>query len=144
MKQITLAFIKPDAFERREEIKAIYLERGLEIIAEKKLRMGKELAEEFYKEHRGSPHFGPNIVHNTSGSILAMIICGEDAIYRVRKINGATDPDKAEKGTLRWEYGTHNVVGPINPKNAVHASDSAENARREIRLLFGEKYCSSV
>lgn len=151
MEQITLVFVKPDAFEYREKIKMRYLEKGLEIVAEKELRMDRELAAKLYQDHRGQPYFEPNIIHNTSGNILAMIIYGENVIDRVRKINGATNPDKAEMGTIRWEYGTHSV-GPINPKNAVHASDSEKSARREIDLLFGggtynkykEKYFGSV
>jgi len=150
MKEVTLAFVKPDAFKHRKEIRARYLEKGLEIVAEKQLKMDRRLAEKFYGEHRGSPHFEPNILHNVSGRIWAMIIHGENAIARVRRINGATDPDKAEPGTIRWDYGTHNV-GPINPRNAVHSSDSEASAEREIDLFFGtgayerfKKYCGSV
>lgn len=137
MRDITLVFVKPDAFEYKKEIKERYLKKGLQVLAEKELRMDRELAEEFYKEHAGKPYFEANIRHITSGKIFAMIICGEKAIKRVRELNGATNPDKAEIGTIRWEYGTH-CIGSINPKNAVHASDSNESAEREIDLIFGK------
>lgn len=110
-----------------------YLNTGLEIERAKILRMDEKSAKEFYKEHDGRPYFEGLIAHTVSGPMFAMILSGKSAINLVRKLNGATNPANAEKGTIRRLYGEPDG----GPRNAVHGSDSQESARREIKLIFG-------
>lgn len=137
-KERTLVLIKPDAMEKRLRLPIIqeYLNYGLEIEKVKTLKMSEEPAKKFYEEHNGKPYFTGLIRHTISGPIVALVISGKEAIRRVRELNGATNPANAKKGTIRQLYGEPNG----GPRNAVHGSDSAQSAEREIRLIFGEEY----
>lgn len=128
----TLAIIKPDAVERNligEIIKAIEAE-GLTISAIKMLHLTKKQAEGFYYVHKGKPFFDSLTDYMSSGPIVVMVLSGENAIERWRKLMGATDPAKADEGTIRKRFGL-NIE-----KNSVHGSDSPESADYEIKYFF--------
>jgi nucleoside-diphosphate kinase len=128
----TLSIIKPDAVERNldNEIKNIFLSNGFKIIKDKKIHITKEEAEEFYKVHQTKPFYNDLCAYLSSGPIVVMILEKEDAILGNRKIMGATDPKKAEEGTIRKKFGIS------IDKNSVHGSDSVENAKIEISFFF--------
>jgi len=128
----TLSIIKPDAVERnlQEEIKKNFIENGFNIKNEKKIQISKEEAEEFYKVHQSKPFYGELCNYLSSGPIVVMILEKENAVLDNRKLMGATDPSKAEEGTLRKKYGIS------IDKNSVHGSDSIENAEIEINFFF--------
>ena len=128
----TLSIIKPDAVERQLEtnIKKIFLDNKLDIVESKKVQLSKKEAEEFYKIHQTKPFYDKLCSYLSSGPIIVMILDGENAISRNRELMGATDPTKAEEGTLRKMYGIS------IDKNSVHGSDSAENAKKEIKFFF--------
>ena len=128
----TLSIIKPDAVERnlQEEIKKNFLENGFNIKEEKKIRISKSEAEEFYKVHQSKPFYGELCSYLSSGPIVVMILEREDAVLENRKLMGATDPAKAEEGTLRKKYGIS------IDKNSVHGSDSIDNAKIEVNFFF--------
>lgn len=130
----TLALIKPDAVKAAHigEIISIYEKNNLEIEKMRTLTMTKEIAAKHYEEHIGRPYYEELEKFMTSGQIVAMVLKGEDAIKRVREINGKTDPKEAAEGTVRKLY------AESKQHNAVHASDSPENAKREINIFFGE------
>ncbi len=134
MKQRTLVIIKPDAYESKHfgEIISIIERNRLEIVEGKVIKLSREEAEKFYEEHRGKPFYEGLVEFMSSGRAFAMVVEGENAVESVRKIIGATDPKKAEVGTVRYIYGSE------MPKNAIHASDSPKSARREITFFFGE------
>tara|TARA_B100000003_G_C10766538_1_gene305223 strand:+ start:39 stop:449 length:411 start_codon:yes stop_codon:yes gene_type:complete len=128
----TLSIIKPDAVERnlQEEIKKIFVENGFNIKDEKKIQISKAEAEEFYKVHQSKPFYGELCNYLSSGPIIVMILEKVNAVLENRKLMGATDPAKAEEGTLRKKYGIS------IDKNSVHGSDSSENAKIEIDFFF--------
>lgn len=129
----TLVLIKPDAVNKEVwlDIIEIYQESGLKITKTRLfIKMGLELLTNLYKEHHGKDFCADHIAHMHYGPVIALCVQGENAIERVRKINGNTYPDKAEKGTIREMFGTN------TPANAVHASDSTESAKRELKLIF--------
>ena len=128
----TLFLIKPDAVSKKIAGKIIdILEKNdLHIAEMKMLRLDTETAEKFYKEHKNKEFYHKLIKYVTSGPIIAMVLEGEDAIKRARKIIGSTDPKKAEPGTIRNLFGTDRTY------NAVHASDSPESAEYEINIIF--------
>ena len=128
----TLSIIKPDAVERELEtkIKKIFLNNKLNIVDSKKIQISKEEAEEFYKVHQTKPFYEKLCSYLSSGPIIAMILDGENAIQKNRDLMGATDPKKAEDGTIRKLYGIS------IDKNSVHGSDSSENAKTEIDFFF--------
>ena len=130
--QKTLSIIKPDAVERELEtkIKKIFLENKLDIIDSKKIQISKEEAEEFYKVHQTKSFYQDLCTYLSSGPIIVMILSGENAIQKNRDLMGATDPKKAEEGTIRKLYGIS------IDKNSVHGSDSADNAKKEIEFFF--------
>ena len=130
----TLSIIKPDAVERNLEnkIKLFFTENKLNIIKSKKVKISKEEANEFYKVHQTKPFYDELCNYLSSGPILVMILEGENAVSKNRELMGATDPLKAEKGTLRKMYGVS------IDKNSVHGSDSLENARTEIYFFFSK------
>lgn len=132
--QKTLVLIKPDGVRRQlcGEILSRYERKGLVIKAMKLLEASKELAEEHYVEHKGKPFFGELVDFITSGSVLAFVLAGENAIVSVRAINGATNPVDAAPGSIRGDYAL------TMDSNVVHASDSVESASREIHLWFPE------
>ncbi|RLD96355.1 MAG: nucleoside-diphosphate kinase [Aquificota bacterium] len=130
----TLAIIKPDAVERNlvGEILKRVEEAGLRIAALKMLKLSKEEAQGFYYVHRERPFFDSLTDFMSSGPIVVAILQGEKAIERWRSLMGATDPAKAEEGTIRKAFGL-NVE-----KNSVHGSDSPESAAYEIAYFFSK------
>ena len=128
----TLSIIKPDAVERNleNEIKDFIEKKDLKIIKSKKVKISKEEASEFYKVHQTKPFYNDLCSYLSSGPIYAMVLEGENAVIKNREIMGATDPLKAEEGTLRKLYGIS------IDKNSVHGSDSQENAKIEINFFF--------
>ena len=128
----TLSIIKPDAVERNLEnkIRDFFLKSSLKILKSKKVKITKEEATEFYKAHQTKPFFNDLCNYLSSGPIVVMILQGEKAISKNRQLMGATDPAKAEEGTLRKLYGIS------IDKNSVHGSDSSENAKNEINFFF--------
>ena len=130
----SLVLIKPDAVQRGL-VGAIIdrLEkRGLKLVAMKMLHMDKELAERHYAIHIGKPFFEGLVNYITSSPIIAAVFEGKRAVEIVRQAMGATDPVKAEAGTIRGDFGLD--IG----RNLVHGSDSIENAKGEIELFFSE------
>ncbi len=132
MIQQTLSIIKPDAVERNlsEDIKKKFLENKLKIIKIKKIQITKDEASEFYKVHQSKPFYEKLCNYLSSGPIVVMILEGENAIKENRRIMGATDPENAEEGTIRKQYGIS------IDKNSVHGSDSPDNAKKEIDFFF--------
>ena len=128
----TLSIIKPDAVERNLEnnIKNFFLNNSLRIVDSKKIQITKEEAEEFYKVHQSKPFYNDLCSYLSSGPIVVIILEGQNAINENRRLMGATDPKKAEKGTLRFLYGIS------IDKNSVHGSDSLDNAKKEIDFFF--------
>ena len=104
--------------------------KNLTISKTKKVKISKEEAAEFYKVHQTKPFYGDLCNYLSSGPIVVMILKGENAISKNRQLMGATDPKKAEEGTLRKMYGL------TIDKNSVHGSDSVENAKSEIDFFF--------
>jgi nucleoside-diphosphate kinase len=132
MVERSLVLIKPDATKRNlsGEIISRFEKVGLKIIAMKLLKMDRALAKRHYAVHEGKPFFNALVDYITSGPIVAIIFEGDNAIELIRKTMGSTDPAKAEKGTIRADFGID------IQNNAVHGSDSPENAVREISLFF--------
>ena len=130
----TLSIIKPDAVERNLEnkIKLFFEKNNLKIIKSKKVRVSKEESSEFYKVHQTKPFFDDLCNYLSSGPIVVMILEGENVVSQNRQLMGATDPLKAEEGTLRKMYGLS------IDKNSVHGSDSLENSKKEINFFFNE------
>ena len=128
----TLSIIKPDAVDRNlsEEIKNIFKSTNFKIINEKKIQISKSEAEEFYRVHQAKPFYNDLCNYLSSGPIVVMILEKENAISANRKLMGATDPKKADEGTIRKKYGIS------IDKNTVHGSDSPENAQKEIQFFF--------
>ena len=132
MTEQTLSIIKPDAVERNLEnkIKSFFNEKGLKILKSKKVKISKEEASEFYKMHQTKPFYNELCNYLSSGPIVVMILEGDNAVLKNRELMGATDPLKAENGTLRKMYGIS------IDKNSVHGSDSIDNAKKEINFFF--------
>jgi len=128
----TLSIIKPDAMERNLEnkIKDIFIKNSFEIVKEKKVKLEKKDAEEFYKVHQTKPFYNELCNYLSSGPVLVMVLKKENAIVDNRKIMGATNPQEADQGTIRKEFGIS------IDKNSVHGSDSKENAEKEINFFF--------
>ena len=130
----TLSIIKPDAVERNleDKIKSFFEKKNLKILQSKKVQITMEEAAEFYIVHQTKPFYEKLCNYLSSGPIVFMILEGEDVISKNRQIMGATDPLKAEVGTLRKMYGLS------IDKNSVHGSDSLENAKTEINFFFNK------
>jgi len=128
----TLSIIKPDAVERMldEKIKTMFKNKGFNILKEKKIKITKSEAEQFYKVHQTKPFYNDLCSYLSSGPIVAMILEKENAISANRELMGATNPENAEDGTIRKKYGIS------IDKNSVHGSDSVENAKIEIDFFF--------
>ena len=128
----TFSIIKPNAVKKEliGEIISIFEKNSFKIAAAKLTTLTKEKCEEFYAEHKERPFFGELVEFMTSGPVVLMVLSGEDAVARNRKVMGATDPAEAEEGTIRKQFG--DSLG----ENAVHGSDSPANAQREISLFF--------
>ena len=132
MLEQTLSIIKPDAVERNldNKIKVFFEKNNLKIVKSKKVKVSKEEALEFYKVHQTKPFYDQLCNYLSSGPIVVMILEGENAVSRNRELMGATDPVKAEEGTLRKMYGIS------IDKNSVHGSDSIKNGKVEINFFF--------
>jgi nucleoside-diphosphate kinase len=132
MKERTLTILKPDTVERRNvgAIIARLEQEGFEILAAKRLRLSVEQARAFYAVHRERPFYTPLVEFMTSGPVWVMALERDGAVAYLRKIMGATDPAKAEPGTIRAQF-----AASIE-RNAIHGSDSAENARAEVAFFF--------
>jgi len=130
----TLSIIKPDAVERNleNEIKDFFQENGIKITKSKKVKITKEEASEFYKVHESKPFYVELCNYLSSGPIVAMVLEGDSVVTKNRELMGATNPSKAEEGTLRKKYGIS------IDKNSVHGSDSTENAKKEIDFFFSK------
>ena len=133
-RQQTLSIIKPDAMKSKLSGKIIDFieEKGFSIIAQKKIILAKKQAEAFYSVHNERPFFKELVSFMISGPILVQIIEAEDAVSLYRKIMGSTNPKEAEEGTIRKLYGTDIQC------NAVHGSDSLDNANIETSFFFSE------
>ncbi len=130
----TLSIIKPDATRRNltGRINACFEERGLRIVAQKRIRLTRERAEGFYAVHRERPFFSSLCEFMTSGPVVVQVLEGEDAIARYREIMGATNPADAGPGTIRAEYAESLEA------NSVHGSDAPETADFEIGYFFSD------
>ena len=130
----TLSIIKPDATSRNitGAINSIIEKQGIKIIAQKRIKLSKEQASEFYKIHEDKPFFNDLIEYMTSGAVIVQVLQGDDVINKYREIMGATNPEKAKEGTIRKKFAVS------IQENAVHGSDSSENAGNEINFFFKE------
>ena len=128
----TLSIIKPDAFEKRVLGRVIsrFETCGLKPVAMRMKWLAKAEAEGFYAEHKEKPFFGSLVGFMTSGPVILMVLEGEGAILLNRKVMGATNPEKADKDTLRKDFATS------TERNTVHGSDSPASAAREIAYFF--------
>jgi nucleoside-diphosphate kinase len=128
----TFSMIKPDATKRNltGKINAKLEAAGLRIVAQKRVWMSRQQAEGFYAVHKARPFFGELVDTMTSGPTIVQVLEGENAILKNREVMGATDPAKADAGTIRKEFA--NSIG----ENSVHGSDAAETAREEIAYWF--------
>lgn len=130
----TLTIIKPDAFGsgKAGKITAHLEAAGFRILAARVLHLTKAQAEAFYAVHRGRPFFSSLVTFMTSGPCMPMLLEREDAVASLRRTIGATDPAEAEAGTVR------KLFAESKERNAIHASDSDENAQQEGRFFFAE------
>jgi nucleoside-diphosphate kinase len=128
----TLSIIKPDATRRNltGKINARFEERGLRIVAQKRLRLSRLEAEAFYAVHRERPFFNDLVAFMTSGPVVVQVLEGENAVALNREIMGATNPANAAPGTIRKDFAESIEA------NSVHGSDSSENAAVEIAFFF--------
>ena len=128
----TVVLIKPDGMQQKVIGKVIdRLERsGYKLVAAKLIRLTDEILGVWYEHHKDKDFFPGLVAFMKETPVLAMIWQGENVVAGVREIAGPTDPQKAPKGTLRGDYGI------ANPRNIIHASDSAEAAAKESRLIF--------
>lgn len=128
----TFVLIKPDGVQRGlvGEILGRFEGKGLKVVAAKMVRVSKELAGEYYAEHVGKGFFSSLIEYVTSGPTVAMVLEGEGGVSIVRGLIGATDPAKAQPGTIRGD------LGLSISRNLIHGADSLESAKREISLFF--------
>ncbi len=128
----TFSIIKPDATARNltGAVNALIEKAGLRIVAQKRVRWTKEQAEKFYEVHKARPFYGDLVKFMTSGPIVVQVLEGENAVARYREVMGATDPAKADAGTIRKQ------LAESIERNSVHGSDSPENAKLEIGLNF--------
>jgi nucleoside-diphosphate kinase len=131
----TFSIIKPDAVARNltGAVNAMIEQAGLRIIAQRRVRMSRADAEKFYEIHKARPFYGELVEFMTSGPVVVQVLQGENAVAKYREVMGATDPAKADAGTIRKVHAKS--VG----ENSVHGSDSADNAKIEIAQFFADK-----
>ena len=131
----TLSILKPDAVKKGVIGKIVdrFESNGLRVAAMKKLQLSQAEDGNFYIVHKDRPFYGELIEFMTSGPVVAMVLEGENAVAKNRELMGATDPKKAEKGTVRADF------AESIDANAVHGSDSLENAKVEIAFFFANK-----
>jgi nucleoside-diphosphate kinase len=130
----TLCIIKPDAVKKKHTAKILQMiiDAGFEIIGMKMLKLTSTQAESFYAIHKDKPFFKDLVAYITSGQIVAVALQKDNAVEDYRKLIGATDPLKAEEGTIRKLFATS------IQENAVHGSDSIENGKSEVAFFFAE------
>ncbi len=128
----TLSIIKPDATRRNltGKINARFEEKGLRIVAQRRLRLSREMAEQFYAIHKERPFFRDLVAFMISGPVVVQVLEGENAVARNREIMGATNPANAAPGTIRKDFAESIEA------NSVHGSDSLDNAKDEIAFFF--------
>jgi nucleoside-diphosphate kinase len=136
----TFSIIKPNAMKKNclGDIMSMFEANGLKIAAAKITVLSKDKCEEFYAEHKARPFFGELVSFMTSGPVMLMCLQGENAVAKNREIMGATDPKKANPGTIRYKFGDN--VG----ENAVHGSDSPTSANRELALFFEKREICNI
>lgn len=134
MSNQTFTIVKPDSVEKRNfgKIVSRIEAEGFEIIAVKKLHLSNSQAQDFYSVHRERPFFKDLVAYMTSGPVYVAALRKDNAVQSLRNLMGATDPANAEEGTLRKEF------GESIERNAIHGSDSDENANREIHFFFSD------
>jgi nucleoside-diphosphate kinase len=130
----TLSIIKPDATRRNltGAINQRFEQNGLRIVAQKRLRLSRELAERFYAVHAQRPFYRSLVDFMSSGPVVVQVLEGEDAVAKNREVMGATDPAKAAAGTIRKDFAESIEA------NSVHGSDSPDNAAQEIAFFFAD------
>ncbi len=128
----TLSIIKPDATRRNltGKINAKFEEAGLRIVAQKRVRLTRERAEQFYAVHKERPFYADLCAFMSSGPVVVQVLEGEDAIQKNREVMGATNPAEAEPGTIRKDFAESIEA------NSVHGSDAPETAASEIAFFF--------
>ena len=132
MTEQTFSILKPDCTRRNltGAVNAVIEKAGLRIVGQRRIRMSREQAEQFYGVHRERPFFGELVEFMTSAPVVVQVLEGDNAVARYREVMGATNPANADEGTIRKLFAES--VG----ENTVHGSDSAENARMEIEQFF--------
>ena len=135
MKQRTLAILKPDCIEKKIQGKVIQkiIDSGFKIIGMRLLHLTVESAQKFYEIHKERPFYNDLVKYMTSGPVIPMALEREDAVSDFRKLIGATDPSKAEEGTIR------KLFADSIERNIIHGSDSPENAIKEIAHFFNNE-----
>ena len=130
--QRTFSILKPDCTRRNltGQVNAVLEEAGLRIVAQRRMHLTRSQAEAFYDVHRERGFFGELVSFMTSGPVVVQVLEGEDAVAKNRQVMGATDPKKAEAGTIRARFAESIEA------NTVHGSDSADNAATEIAFFF--------
>lgn len=130
----TLSIIKPDGVQKNliGEVYRRFEQAGLRIVAARMLHLTKAQAEAFYAVHRERPFYKDLVSYMTTGPVIAQVLEGENAVEAHRKIMGATDPKKADPGTIRRDF-----AASIE-ENVVHGSDAVETARQEIGFFFAQ------
>ena len=130
----TLSIVKPDGVQKNVigDVYRRFEQAGLRIVAARMLRLSQAQAEGFYAVHRERPFFRDLVTYMVSGPVMVQVLEGDGAVAKNRDIMGATDPKKADRGTIRADLATS------IEQNVVHGSDSAENAAREIAFFFAE------
>ena len=134
MTERTFSIIKPDATERNltGQVNALIEGAGLRIVAQRRIKLSKAQAEEFYGVHKDRPFFGELVEFMTRSPVVVQVLEGENAVARYREVMGATNPEQAAEGTIR------KAVAKSVGENSVHGSDSQENAAIEIAQFFTE------
>ncbi|WP_300366144.1 nucleoside-diphosphate kinase [Hydrogenimonas sp.] len=131
----TLSIIKPDAVKKNVIGKIVdrFESNGLRIAAMKKVQLSEQDAGEFYAVHKERPFFGELVEFMTSGPVVVMVLEGDNAVAKNRELMGATNPQEAAPGTIRADF------AESIDANAVHGSDSLENAQKEIAFFFAQR-----
>lgn len=130
--ELTLSIVKPDAVAKSVigKIYTRFEDAGLKIVAARMQHLTREQAEGFYAVHKDRPFFGDLVKFMTTGPVMIQVLAGENAVIKNRELMGATNPKEAQPGTIRADF-----ADSIDA-NAVHGSDSAENAKQEIAFFF--------
>lgn len=130
--ETTLSIIKPDATRRNltGAINKIFEEKGLKIVAQRRILLSEKMAQKFYEVHKDRPFYGDLVKFMTSGPVVVQALKGENAVAKNREIMGATNPENAEEGTIR------KLFAESIEANSVHGSDSLENAANEVAFFF--------